>query len=100
MSAGALATVLYYGPDPKRATLAVIIIQHDPEGPPVAEQSWRADSGDIRHDSALADEMIAFIRLHGATRTVFGAELWGCEHAAEPGGPAEGGCGDCPGWTE
>ncbi len=89
-----IATMRYFGPDEGTATRCLISI-HAAGGAAVAARWWAAAAGDIRRDAALADEMVAFVKLHGAARTVFGEGIWGCEHEAEPGFPAGGECGEC-----
>lgn len=92
-----IATVLYYGPDDTAATRCVITI-HAPGGAPIAARRWAAERGDLRRDAALADEMVAFVKAHAVSRTVFGEGIWGCEHEAAEGFPEGGRCDACEFW--
>jgi len=93
-----LATVIYYGPDETLALKAVASIIPEPDAAPSAIRAWRAQSLDIRRDAAIADEMIAFIRLHDVRRTVVGDGIWGCVHETGVEFPAGEDCPHCPYW--
>ena len=97
-----LATVIYYGPDETLALKAVASIIPERDAEPSAVRAWRVERldglHDIRRDAAIADEMIAFIRLHGVQRTVVGDGIWGCVHETGVEFPADEDCPHCPYW--
>jgi hypothetical protein len=93
-----LATVLYYGPDDRVASKCVITVYVE-AGVVSAAKTWQAEEGDVRRDAALADEMVAFVKLHGVRNTVFGEGIWGCPHEAGIDFPAGDSCGECAYWA-
>ena len=95
-----LATVIYYGPDESLALKAVAAIIPVRDAEPSALRAWRTESLDIRRDAAIADEMLAFIKLHGAKQTVIGDGIWGCVHQTGVDYPEGEVCPHCPYWRD
>ena len=93
-----LATVAFYGPDDTRATkLAVGIVPS--EGAEATElRRWFSKETDIRNDTAVAEEVLAFIETNGAKTVVMSDGIIGCPH--EEGIDYEGAtCPACSFWA-
>ena len=93
-----LATVAFYGPDDTRATkLAVGIVPS--EGTEATElRRWFSKETDIRNDTAVAEEVLAFIETNGAKTVVMSDGIIGCPH--EEGIDYEGAtCPACSFWA-
>jgi len=93
-----LATVAFYGPDDTRATkLAVGIVPS--EGTEATElRRWFSKETDIRNDTAVAEEVLAFIETNGAKTLVMSDGIIGCPH--EEGIDYEGAtCPACSFWA-
>ena len=93
-----LATVAFYGPDDTRATkLAVGIVPS--EGAEATElRRWFSKETDIRNDTAVAEEVLAFIETNGAKTLVMSDGIIGCPH--EEGIDYEGAtCPACSFWA-
>jgi hypothetical protein len=75
-----MATVAFYGPDLDRASKAVVgIVMH--EGGGAAElRDWKTETGDIRTDAFIAEEMLAFMETHGVLSVVMVDRPMGCPH--------------------
>ncbi len=93
-----VATVAFYGPDDTRATkLAVGIVPS--EGAEATElRRWFSKETDIRNDTAVAEEVLAFIETNGAKTVVMSDGIIGCPH--EEGIDYEGAtCPACSFWA-
>src|SRR5271166_538187 len=93
-----LATVAFYGPDDTRATkLAVGIVPS--EGAQATElRRWFSKETDIRNDTAVAEEVLAFIEMNVAKTVVMSDGIIGCPH--EEGIDYEGAtCPACSFWA-
>jgi len=93
-----LATVAFYGPDDTTATkLAVGIVPS--EGADAGEpRRWFSGEGDIRNDTRVGEEVLAFIEAAGAKTVVMTDGIIGCPH--EEGIDYEGPtCPACPFWA-
>ena len=93
-----VATVALYGRDNIMAIkLAVGIVPS--EGAEVTElRHWFSEKADIRSDTCVAEEVLAFIETAGAKTVVMTDGIIGCPH--EEGIDYEGAtCPACPFWT-
>src|SRR5262249_59706522 len=93
-----VATVALYGPDDTRATkLAVGIVPA--EDADVSDlRRWFSKGADIRNDTGVAEEVLAFIDAAGARSIVMTDRIIGCPH--EEGIDYEGPtCPVCPFWA-
>src|SRR5439155_7347178 len=61
-----VGTVAFYGPDAQRASKVAVTVIVAPDTEPVALRRWFAESGDIRNDVAILDEVVLFLRGHEA----------------------------------
>jgi hypothetical protein len=94
-----VATVAFYGPDDQCASkVAVgIVREQDAEADPL--QRWFAEQGDIRRDSDIGVEILAFIREHGAQTVVMTDRIIGCPHEEGTDYPEGQVCPRCPFWA-
>ena len=94
-----VATVAFYGPDDQRASkVAVgIVREQDAEAEPL--QRWLAEEGDVRRDSGIGEEILAFIREHGAQTVVMTDRIIGCPHEEGTDYPEGQACPRCPFWA-
>ena len=93
------ATVAYYGPDDQRASKVAVGIARS-EGEKVAElRRWSSAEADVRFDTVINREIVAFIHAQGA-RTVAGVDrIIGCPHEEGIDYPQGGACPACPFWA-
>ncbi len=92
-----LATLMFYGPDDKRATkVSVGIILG--EGQPVAEMRRWSHPQDVRSDFGVAREIREFMTAAAVKSVVMTGQINGCPH--EEGIDYEGEvCPRCPFWA-
>ncbi len=94
-----VATVALYGPDDRGATKAAVgIVEEEHEEATVLER-WFAETGDIRSDLGAANEMLAFIKEHGARTVVITDRIIGCPHEEGVDYPEGEACPECPFWA-
>jgi len=74
-----IATIAFYGPNDKLATkVAVSIIPTENHEPDLLER-WFSDSGlDVRHDPAIGEQVVAFLKTHAVRSTVVADGIIGC----------------------
>src|SRR6476661_5048287 len=77
-----VATVALYGPDDTMATkLAVgIVPSEDAEATELRRWRWLSQGADIRGDTRVAEEVLAFIETAGAKTVVMTDGIIGCPH--------------------
>ena len=95
-----VATVALYGPDDTMATkLAVgIVPSEDAEATELRRWRWLSQGADIRGDTRVAEEVLAFIETAGAKTVVMTDGIIGCPH--EEGIDYHGAtCPVCPFWA-
>jgi hypothetical protein len=94
-----LATVIYYGPDDRRATKAVvgIVAAEGAEVDPL--ERWLVEAGDIRHDKPVHEAMLAFIQRNQARSVVMTDGIFGCPHEEAKDYPEGEACPQCPFWA-
>ena len=75
-----VATIAIYGPDADLASkVAVgIISSEDADADPL--ERWYSDEIDVRRNVALGEEIVAFVRRHGARSVVMSDRIMGCPH--------------------
>jgi hypothetical protein len=75
-----LATMAFYGPDLSRASkVAVTIIPHQ-DAEPDEPRRWRLETGDVRTDPAVAEQILEFLEQSGAVSVVTASGIMGCPH--------------------
>jgi hypothetical protein len=94
-----LATVIYYGPDDKRASkVAVAIIMAEEEEPAFLER-WLSDTADVRLDPTVNEAIVRFIQKHGAKSVVSPERILGCPHEEGSDYPKGKRCPRCSFWA-
>jgi hypothetical protein len=71
-----VATIAFYGPDASRASKVAAGIVRTEDGWPTQMKKWFSDTGDVRQDAAIGDEVIEFIEEHGGKTFVLSPESW------------------------
>jgi hypothetical protein len=93
-----VATVALYGPDDTRATKLTVGIVPAENAEVTDLRRWFAEMMDIRNDTQVAEEVLAFIEAAGARSVVMADRIIGCPH--EEGIDYEGPtCPHCPFWA-
>lgn len=94
-----VATVAFYGPDDQRASkVAVgIVAAEGAEAEPL--ERWYCEDGDARADDSIGEQVLAFIREHGALTVVAADRIIGCPHEEAIDYPAGQVCPRCPFWA-
>src|SRR6266478_394940 len=94
-----LATVAYYGPDDNRATKLVVgIVRIEGAEPDVLER-WFSEDGDVRSDSVIGSEVLAFIERHNVKSVIMADRIIGCPHEEGSDYPEGQVCPHCPFWA-
>jgi hypothetical protein len=94
-----VATVAFYGPDDQRASkVAVGILTKEDADPDILER-WFAEDRDVRTDPAVAQEILEFIRRHGAKSVVMTDRIIGCPHEEGLDYPEGRVCQHCRFWA-
>jgi hypothetical protein len=75
-----VATVAFYGPSLSQATKVVVSIVPSENAEPRELRDWKLVAGDVRSDPAVAEEIMAFIDLHGVLSIVMTDGIIGCPH--------------------
>ncbi len=93
-----VASVAFYGPDNKIATkVSVGIVLAKGEAPAFLER-WFSDSGDVRTDSAVSEQILSFIRAHNVKSVAMADGIMGCPHEEGIDYPDGAACPQCPFW--
>ncbi len=75
-----MATIAFYGPDLSRASKVAVGIMETQDVEPTEMRSWHSDVADVRHDSAIGEEILAFIEEHGVKSVTMVGGIIGCPH--------------------
>jgi hypothetical protein len=94
-----VATVAFYGPDDRRASKVVVGIVPAEDREAEQLQRWFAEEGDVREDATIGEEILAFIRDHGAKTVVTADRIIGCPHEEGTDYPEGQVCPRCPFWA-
>jgi hypothetical protein len=94
-----VATVVAYGPDDKVATKATVAIIAGESQEPVALERWFSEKGDVRRDFLIQQQILEFIKKHGAKSVVMTDRIIGCPHEEGKDYPAGEKCPHCPFWA-
>jgi len=92
-----IATVMFYGPDDKRATKVAVGIILREGGESAALRSW-THPVDVRSDTAIANEIQQFIANAGARTVAMTGQINGCPHEETIDYEGEV-CPMCPFWA-
>ena len=93
-----VATIAWYGPDDRCASkVAVGILQH--EGAEADMTRWFSDTGDVRHDTAIAEAIVALLRENDVNTVAMVERIIGCPHEEGIDYPENEPCPLCPFWA-
>ena len=93
-----VATLAFYGPDDTRATKLAVSIVPAQDVEVTDLRRWFSEESDIRNDTGVAEEVLAFIDTAGAKTVAMVDRIIGCPH--EEGVDYEGPtCPACPFWA-
>ena len=94
-----VATIAFYGPSDEFASkVAVgIVPAENAEADPL--ERWFSEDRDIRRDTTIGEEILAFIRQHDARTVVMSDRIIGCPHEEEVDYPEGEVCPQCPFWA-
>jgi hypothetical protein len=93
-----VATVAFYGPDNQRASKVAVGIVPAEGADADPLRRWFAE-GDARMDATIGEEILAFIREHGAKTVVATDRIIGCPHEEGTDYPEGATCPRCPFWA-
>jgi len=95
-----VATVAFYGPNDNLATkVAVSVILTESNQPDVLKP-WFSEGGlDVRHDPAIGEEILAFLKPYAPRSTVVTDGIIGCPHEEGTDYPEGASCPQCPYWA-
>jgi hypothetical protein len=94
-----VATVAFYGADDKIAKkVAVGVVLAEGEEPAFLAR-WFSDSGDVRNDHEVNEQILRFIRTHEVKTVAMTDRIIGCPHEEEVDYPAGSTCSQCPFWA-
>jgi hypothetical protein len=94
-----VATIAFYGPDASRASKVAVGIVRTEDAEPTEMKRWFSDTGDVRRDAAIGDEIIEFIEEHGAKTVAMSSGIIGCPHEEGIDYPDDEVCRQCPYWA-
>lgn len=94
-----VATVAVYGLDDKLATKASVAIIAGEDQEPIALERWFSEKGDVRRDYVIQQQILEFIRSHGAKSVVMTDRIIGCPHEEGKDYPEGEKCPRCPFWA-
>lgn len=94
-----VGTIAFYGPDDRRASkvAVAVIVAEDTE--PVELRRWFAESGDVRNDAAIIEEIALFLRAHEVRTVALTKGMMGCPHEEGIDYPTGEVCPQCPFWA-
>ncbi len=75
-----IATVAFYGPNQSQATKAAVAIVPSENAEVEDLRDWKVDHGDIRTDTGIAREILAFIEEHQVRSVAMTDRIIGCPH--------------------
>ena len=75
-----VATIAFYGPNLSQATKVAVGIVPSETAEPLEVRNWNVVSGDVRADSAVAQEVLDFIESHSVLSVAMTDGIIGCPH--------------------
>ncbi len=95
-----IATLAFYGPTDKLATNVVASITLTENNQVDFLQRWLSDGElDVRHDSAIGEQVLAFFKAHAPRSTVVVDRIIGCPHEEGTDYPEGSSCLQCRYWA-
>jgi hypothetical protein len=95
-----VATVAFYGPNDKLATKVVVsVILTESNEPDVLHRWFSEGDLDVRYDSAIGEQILAFLKPYAPRSTVVTDGIIGCPHEEGTDYPEGASCPQCPYWA-
>ena len=94
-----IATIAFYGPTAEFATKVVVGILKDENVDADPLEKWLSDNSDIRLDSDIGEELVAFIKSQEVKSVVVTDGIIGCPHEEGIDYPEGKPCPECPYWA-
>ena len=95
-----VATVAFYGPNDKLASKVVVsVILTDNNDPDVLKRWFSEGDLDVRHDPAIGEQILAFLKPYAPRSTVATDRIIGCPHEEGIDYPEGTSCPQCPYWA-
>ena len=93
-----VATIVFYGPDNKRATKVVcsIVRYQDADADPMKKWFTKEEA---RTSEKVLGEILSFIGEHEVATVVMADSIWGCPHEEGIDYPEGESCPQCPFWA-
>jgi hypothetical protein len=95
-----VGTLLFYGPDDRRASKVVAAVVHEPGGDETVLERWVSDTMDVRMDPRIGREVTRFFDRHKVRRVMSTPGLAGCPHEEGTDYPDGEACPRCPFWAD
>jgi hypothetical protein len=96
-----VATLVFYGPDDKKASKAVLgIIPSEGAEPQLHKWFRQSPTADLRYDTNLQNAWIEIIRREGVGNVAMIEEINGCPHEEGVDYPVGEPCPECPFWAD
>lgn len=89
----------FYGPNDRVATKAVVAIVDGEEREPTVLERWFSESGDVRDDPAINEQIVRLILSHDVKTVTTAERILGCPHEEGIDYPEASTCPLCPFWA-
>ena len=93
-----VGTVAFYGPDDRSASKVAVGIILVEDGEPERLERWFSDSGDVRDDHRIQEEVFAFLKENQVKTVALADRILGCPHEEGIDYPDGEECQACPFW--
>ena len=95
-----IVTVAFYGPNDKLATKVVVSVFLAENNEPEVLGRWFSEGDmDVRHDPAIGERILAFLKPYAPRSTVVTDGIIGCPHEEGTDYPEGTSCPQCPYWA-
>jgi hypothetical protein len=94
-----IATIAFYGPTAEFATKVVVGIFNDENVDADSLEKWFSQDSDIRLDSGIGEDLVAFIKSLEVKSVVVTDGIIGCPHEEGIDYPDGKSCPECPYWA-
>ena len=95
-----VATVAFYGPSDKLATKVVVSVILTESNEPAFLKRWSSEGDlDVRHDAAIGEQILTFLKPYAPRSTVVTDGIIGCPHEEGTDYPEGASCPQCPYWA-
>jgi len=94
-----MASIIFYGPDNRRATKVAVGILHGEDEDPKEMNRWHTDKGDIRRDATVIEAIFRLTQSRQVRSIAMTEEILGCPHEEGIDYPEGEVCPECPYWA-